>query len=133
MADITLKLCWYKLGETAHNMVDRYDRLLEWYSAFSWRRVDILDMLFLGWLLAAFVVVGCINIYLRFFRGRKDQLSIGGGFTSTGETCHWINSAISWFFLHYDKTPTFIDCWVKALNDHVRKHNVRIICYRMLL
>ena len=128
MADITLKLVWYRLGETASNLVERYERLLEWYGAFSWQRVDILDMLFLGWLLAAFLVVGCINIYLRFFRGRKDQISgIGGlGFANTGETCQWINSAISWLFLHYDKTPAFIDCWVRALNEHVKKHNVSI-------
>ena len=135
MADITLKLVWYRLGETYSNMADRCEKFLEWYEDFSWRRVDILDMLFLGWLLAAFLVVAAINIYLKFFgrpKGKADAWGgrIGGagegGASSpgVGESCQWVNSVLSWLYLHYDHTPEFIDAWLKSLNEQARKHSV---------
>ena len=136
MADITLKLIWYRLGETYTNMADKYEKFMDWYSDFSWRRVDFLDMLFLGWLLAAFIVVGLINIYLRFFGRLKPAGSgvTGGtwgapgvavvGAPGAGESCQWVNSLLSWLYLHYEHTPEFVDCWLKALNEQARKQTV---------
>ncbi len=136
MADVTLRLIWYRLGEGYTNLADKYERFLDWYTDFSWRRVDILDMLFLGWLLAAFIVVGCINIYLRFFgrlkpAGSSAQTGVaagpGGvntGAPGAGESCQWVNSLLSWLYLHYEHTPEFIDCWLKALNEQARKQTV---------
>ena len=137
MADITARLIWYRLGETCSNMAERYEKFLEWYDQFSWRRVDVLDMLFLGWLLAAFLVVGCINLYLRFFgrprlRGAPGQEGTGAGGPGYGglvagdgsETVNWINSSISWLYLHYDNTPEIVESWLKALNEAARKQTV---------
>ncbi len=134
MADITLKLVWYRLGETYSNMADRCEKFLDWYEDFSWRRVDLLDMLFLGWLLAAFLVVGAINIYLKFFSKSKGKVDAwgkgtvtGGGGTRTlgdGESCQWVNSVLSWLYLHYDHTPELIESWLRSLNEQARKHSV---------
>ena len=135
MADITARLVWYRLGETCTNMAERYEKFLEWYEQFSWRRVDILDMLFLGWLLAAFIVVGCINLYLRFFgRPRAKGLAgadgagsgvVGsGGLAGEGEPCQWINSTIAWLYLHYENTPEIVDSWLRALNEAARRQPV---------
>ena len=129
MADITLKLIGYRLGEWYKNTGTKCERFLEWYEDFSLRRVDILDMLFLGWLLAAFLVVGAINLYLRFFGlpkyrrfrdgvSRDGLLSAGGG---AGESCNWLNTTLSWIQLHYNSTPEFVDAWLRALNDHAKK------------
>ena len=130
MADITFKIVCYRLGEAYSNMADRVEKFLEWYEDFSWRRVDILDMLFLGWLLAAFVVVGAINVYLRFFgrgKGRPGGVLLGSGPTTSGtagETCQWLNSVLSWLFLHCDHTPDFIDAWMRGLSEQARKNTL---------
>ena len=145
MADITMRLIWYKLGESYKNMGHKYERFLEWYEDFSWRRVDILDMLFLGWLVAAFVVVGAINLYLRFFglpRYRKRQAGAleggsapgspgrlsGSPLTSPvvtgGERTEWLNAALSWLYLHYNSTPEFVETWLRALNEEAKHHVV---------
>lgn len=132
MADLTARLCWYKLGECYKNMWEKYDRFLEWwYEDFSLSRVDLLDMLFLGWLVAAFLVVGAINLYLRFFglpKGRSrsalDSSSHPAATVKGGESVQWINSALSWLYLHYNSTPELIESWLRALNDTARKHPV---------
>ena len=142
MADITVQLIWHRLGESYKNMVARLDHFLGWYEDFSWKRVDILDMLFLGWILVAFVVVGVVNLYLRFFgvpKGRGASIQnagpagarAGGSHGSSasvapggGETCQWLNAAVSWIYLHYDQTPELVDCWIRALNEQARKHTV---------
>lgn len=132
MADITLKLIWYKLGESYKNMGSRFERFLEWYEDFSWRRVDILDMLFLGWLLLAFVVVLAINLYLRFFglpryRKKHDGV-IGGGqpLVTGGEKAEWLNAAISWLYKHYNNTPELVETWLRALSEEAKHHAVSI-------
>ena len=145
MADVTLKLIWYRLGEASANMADRWEKFLDWYEHFSLRRVDILDMLFLGWLLAAFLVVGAINIYLKFF-GRPKLRGIGGetgggflGFggvsasAGPGESCQWVNALFSWLYLHYDSSPEFVDNWLRSLNEQARKHTVNIFLCILLI
>jgi hypothetical protein len=86
-------------------------------------------MLFLGWLVAAFLVVGAINLYLRFFglpKGRSrnalDSSSHPAATVKGGESVQWINSALSWLYLHYNSTPELIESWLRALNDTARKH-----------
>ena len=144
MADITLRIIWYKLGESYKNVGSKYERFLEWYEEFSWRRVDILDMLFLGWLLVAFVVVGAINLYLRFFglpRYRKRQQGaldgVGGSGSGAplstplvkgGEKTEWLSAAVNWLYQHYNSTPEFVDTWLRALNEEAKHHVVRH-CY----
>jgi len=79
------------------------------------------------------LVVGAINLYLRFFglprygKGAASNGAVPQGSGGTpirgGETCAWINSALSWIYLHYNSTPEFVDAWLKALNDEARKHS----------
>ncbi|XP_074652725.1 uncharacterized protein LOC141907058 isoform X15 [Tubulanus polymorphus] len=140
MADITLKLIWYKLGETRSNMADRYGRFLEWYRTFDIRRVDIVDMFFVGWIVFACVVVGTLQLYLKIFAGkpknsqdsRRQQRAGGSSPSSSGvasrpgihyatESCQWLNSAINWIYLNYSTTPGFIQNWLAALNDEAKK------------
>jgi len=68
MADLTLQLAWYRLSE-------RCGELAVWYEDFSWRRVDVLDMLILGWLAAAFLVIGVIHAIVRL-RQRHDYADL---------------------------------------------------------
>lgn len=132
MADITARLIWYRLKEN-------YESLAQSYEQFSWRRVDILDMLFLGWLLVAFAVVGLVNLYLRFFglpkafqrRRGLDWRSVDGpgslansGALRGGETVQWINSAVAWIYENYPKRPEFIETWMKALSEEAKKYTV---------
>ena len=131
MADITMKLLWFKLGETFTLASERYNHLLDWYDTFSWYRVDFLDMLFLGWLLAAFTVVGVINLYLKFFghANKRTNLRLKSSLSSgTEETVLWLNGLFSWFSKHYKSTPEFVDAWIRSLNEQIRKTNVSIAC-----
>jgi hypothetical protein len=138
MADITFKLIWYRLGVSYKNFSEKYERFLDWYEDFSWRRVDILDMLFLGWIIGAFLVVGLLNLYLRFFglpKYRSNALTPGDGKSLLGglglagaaESCQWVNSAISWLLGHYHQRPFFVDCWLKALTEQTQKQRVNIL------
>ncbi|ELU12045.1 hypothetical protein CAPTEDRAFT_219768 [Capitella teleta] len=129
MADITLKLIWYRLGESYKNVGVKYDRFLEWCEDFSWSRVDILDMLFLGWLLLAFVVVAAINLYLRFFglpKYRKGRLTTTGpvSLVTGAEKADWLNAVIAWIHGHYRNTPEIIDTWLRALSEEAKHHAV---------
>lgn len=126
MAHITAGLVWYKLTEKYSDVCEKYDRFLDWHEDFSWSRVDFLDMLFLGWLLCAFLVVGAIHLYLRFFGHPKKKGITGGEDISSknGESLEWLNSALSWLFHHYNNTPEFVDAWIRALNDQSRKQQV---------
>lgn len=132
MADITARLIWYRLREN-------YESLAQSYEEFSWRRVDILDMLFLGWVLVAFVVVGLVNLYLRFFglpktfqrrRGLDWRSSDGPGSVAnngsirSGEPVQWINAAVGWIYENYPKRPEFIETWLKALSAEAKKYTV---------
>lgn len=128
MAHITCSIVWYKLTEKYTDMCEKYDRFLDWYEDFSWSRVDFLDMLFLGWLLAAFLVVGAIHLYLRFFGHPKSRRGITEANTVTaknGESLEWLNTALSWLNQHYSNTPEFVDAWIRALNEQARKQQVK--------
>lgn len=137
MADVTAQLIWYRLKEN-------YESLAESYRQFSWRRVDILDMLFLGWVGAAFLVVGLVNLYLRFFgvpkvlqrrrgldggggdgRSVDGQGSVGNaGGVRGGETAQWINTVVGWLCENCDRKQALVELWAKALTEEARKYTV---------
>lgn len=142
MADITAQLVWYRVRENYASLSDSYQR-------FSWRRVDVLDMLFLGWVVASFAVVGLVNLFLRFVgrpkvlrrggaggglvgcAGRSDtsgsSLSggcVGGGGLRDGETAQWMNSAVGWFCENYGRRQELVEAWAKSLSEEAKKYSV---------
>jgi hypothetical protein len=98
MADITAKLVWYRLVETFKSAAEA------WSDSTSSRRLyrfDVLDMLFIGWLVAALVLIGIVNLYIRWFGSKRCGNSSGGGaagaskFTSSkysGQSSGWNGS-----------------------------------------
>jgi len=146
MADITARLVWYRLIETYKSASDAWqistsggsEAVVNWL-----RRVDVLDMLFVGWLVAALVVIGAINIYLRWFgHGRNGSAvaavsGVGSGFSSgnkvdymrgdgrSGETVRWINAAVAWLSEQH-QNACMIDVLLRALSDEAKKHKVFI-------
>ncbi|XP_022321164.1 phospholipid transfer protein C2CD2L-like isoform X6 [Crassostrea virginica] len=129
MADITLKLIWYRLGESFDKMANAGQGITAWL--FSDWDDNLLDVLLFGWIGWAVLVVIIVNAVLTFFgplkpRDSWDQSTKGvsGAIVveKTGaETCQWLNSALNWFYLHYDKFPEFVDAWVLGLNDQTTK------------
>ncbi|XP_033758789.1 LOW QUALITY PROTEIN: phospholipid transfer protein C2CD2L-like [Pecten maximus] len=125
MAHITLKLIWYRLGETFDKMAAASENITAWL---DWDD-HLLDFLLIGWIGWAALVVVVVNSVLTFFgplqprgdfvvrtkEGATGAKVVAG--TGGAESCQWLNSALNWFYLHYDKFPEFVDVWVKALND----------------
>lgn len=132
MADITVKLIWYKLSETVSKMAEAGAKMESW---FSWEE-HFLDVLLIGWISWAIFIVAVVNAMLTFFGPLQPRISWDksrdGGQTSTTvahgpqqpESTFWLNSALNWFYLHYNKFPDFIDAWVLALNEQVHKLGV---------
>ncbi|XP_052721378.1 C2 domain-containing protein 2-like isoform X7 [Crassostrea angulata] len=129
MADITLKLIWYRLGESFDKMANAGQGITAWL--FSDWDDNLLDVLLFGWIGWAVLVVIIVNAVLTFFgplkpRDSWDQSTRGVPGTivveKTGsESCQWLNSALNWFYLHYDKFPEFVDAWVLGLNEQTTK------------
>jgi len=116
MADLTLRLAWYRLSECCAE-------LAVWYGDFSWRRIDVLDMLFLGWLAAAFLAIGVVHALVRLRRGswgRYSALTVTGG---GRETVRWLNSVVSWL-RERQRTDWLVDECLKALTEEAKKHTV---------
>ncbi|XP_021354892.1 phospholipid transfer protein C2CD2L-like isoform X4 [Mizuhopecten yessoensis] len=125
MAHITFKLIWYRLGETFDKMAAASENITAWL---DWDD-HLLDFLLIGWIGWAALVVVVVNSVLTFFgplqprgdfvirtkEGATGPKVIAG--TGGAESCQWLNSALNWFYLHYDKFPDFVDVWVKSLND----------------
>lgn len=119
MADVTLRLAWYRLTESCGD-------LAIWYDELSWRRVDVLDMLILGWLAAAFLLIGVIHAVVRLRRsgvgwrpGSVFAVTAGGG----GETVRWLNLVVSWL-RERQRTDWLVDECLKALSEEAKKHTV---------
>ena len=124
MADITLQLAWYRLSKSCAE-------LAVWYDGFSWRRVDVLDMLLLGWLAAAFLVIGVIRTLVRLRRagvgwraGSMIAVTAGGG----RETVRWLNLVMSWL-RERQRTDWLVDECLKSLSEEARKHTVSTECF----
>lgn len=130
MAHITLKLIWYRLGETFDKMAAASENITSWL---DWDD-HLLDFLLFGWIGWAALVVLVVNAVLTFFEPLQPQREWartkegvpGKKVAATGgaESCVWLNSALNWFYLHYDRFPEFVDVWVKALNEQSVKLGV---------
>ncbi|XP_067679957.1 phospholipid transfer protein C2CD2L-like isoform X12 [Haliotis asinina] len=129
MADITLRLIWYKLGESSSKMAEA---AATWYSKLRWED-HFLDILLIGWFCWCSVIVIVINSFVSFVGplqrrlpsetlrakevGAKPALPKGPGI----ETCQWFNTALNWFYLHYYHSADFLDEWIKSLNEQMTK------------
>jgi len=132
MADLTLQLAWYRLAESC-------SQLAVWYDDFTWRQVDVLDMLLIGWLAAAFLAIGVVHAVIRLRRagvgwrpGTVLAVTAGG----SGETVRWLNSVMSWL-RERQRTDWLVDECLKALTEVAKKHTVTVsmlntIRYEML-
>ena len=97
---------------------------------------NLLDVLLFGWIGWAVLVIVVVNALLTFFgplKPRDHWETSTKGTTGvivqpgTGtESTQWLNSALNWFYLHYDRFPEFVDAWVKALNEQVVKLGVSV-------
>ena len=79
-------------------------------------------MIFLGWLIAAFCVVGVINLYLKSSGQSSRKLSNLS--SSNAESINWINVFLYWLRVVF-KPSDILDRFVKAVNEQARKSNVR--------
>lgn len=131
MADITLRLVWYKLGEVGGKMADAGR---SWYTELDFDSY-VLDLLLLGWCTLCFVIILVVNSIVGAFgplqKRPKEQRSRGGaeGESLTGaalplETAKWFNDAVNWFYLHYYHSPDFTQDWLKSLNEQLTKLGV---------
>ncbi|XP_060605436.1 uncharacterized protein LOC132757953 [Ruditapes philippinarum] len=129
MADLTLKLIWYKLGETYSKMAEAGASMQSW---FSWED-HFLDVLLIFWISFGLLIVGVINSITTFFGPLQPRISWEkpkDGVSTTvavaqgphqPESTFWLNSALNWFYLHYNQFPQFVDAWVQALNEQANK------------
>ena len=134
MADITVKLIWYKVGETVSKMAETGAKMESW---FSWEE-HFLDVLLIGWISWGIFIVAVVNAVLTFFGPLQPRISWdksrdGGAGTTVvkhgplqPESTLWLNVALNWFYLHYNSFPEFIDAWVFSLNEQVNKLGVSI-------
>ncbi|KAK3734741.1 hypothetical protein RRG08_059919 [Elysia crispata] len=128
MADITLRLIWYKLGEVSEKMAEAGRT---WYTELDFDSY-VLDLLLLSWCAASIVVILVVNAVVSAFgplqKQPKDWDSRGRepreGESLTGaplpiESAKWFNNALNWFYLHYYYSPEFVEDWLKSLNEQL--------------
>lgn len=131
MADITLKLIWYRLGETYSKMAEASST---WYTDLDFDSY-VLDLLLFGWCAGACMVVITVNSLVAAFGPLQRQPAAekvrdlgGDAFASVSasehETCRWFNTALNWIYLHYYHSPLFLDEWIKSLNEQLTKLGV---------
>ena len=145
MADITIRLIIYRLGETYTKMAEIAGSV---YANMTWENY-ILDILLLAWLAWAALVVVVVNLIVHFFgpfklsanerwvNGHGTHLpALIGSDASDGpnlyaksplgqpEKSYWLNAMIDWFYKRVDTSPLFVDAWILALNEQARKLGV---------
>lgn len=140
MADITLKLIWYRLSLTYSKMATAAST---WYTDLDFDSY-VLDLLLLAWCAGAAIVVVTVNSLKSALgpvtkqpgveRTRDYALAGDGVFASAAardqhgiETCHWFNTTLSWLYLHYYHSPVYLEEWVKSLNDQLTKLGVHLL------
>lgn len=130
MADITLRLIWYKLGEVSENMAEAGR---SWYTELDFDSY-VLDLLLLGWCTFCFLIILAVNAIVAAFgplqrrprekiRGDTEGESLSGAVLPL-ETAKWFNDAVNWFYLHYYYSPEYVDDWLRALNEQLTKLGV---------
>lgn len=124
-------------------MASKLNSLSAWTEELSWRRLDLLDMIFLGWVAAAFIVVAAVNLYIRFFHHPKPRTKQGlGETTSNGkswqqwqndtttsehgrsESCSWINDAALWLYSRGNYCTDLEDRILRSLNNRALQYAV---------
>ena len=141
MADITVKLIWYRLSETFSKMAEAGANVQSW---FSWED-HFLDFLLVFWISGGILIIGVVNSLTSFFGPLQPRISWAKSKTDTtssaiekqgpheAETTFWLNSALNWFYLHYNYVPEFVDAWITSLNDQANKLGVRLFSVLHLL
>ena len=135
MADITLKLVWYRLSLGYSKMAAAAN---SWYTDVDFDSY-VLDLLLVAWCAGAAILMVTIN-KIKEAVGKPvkqpvDRLlpssasGVGadgssGGPSVDGETCQWFNSVVGWLYLHYYHHPTYLDEWVRSLNEQLTKLGV---------
>uniref|UniRef100_A0A0B7BHJ9 C2 domain-containing protein n=1 Tax=Arion vulgaris TaxID=1028688 RepID=A0A0B7BHJ9_9EUPU len=128
MADITLKLIWYRLGEVSEKMAETGR---SWYTELDFDSY-VLDLLLLGWCTLCLLIILVVNAIVSAFgplqrRPREKNRGDTEGESLTGavlpiETAKWFNDAVNWFYLHYYySAPEYIVEWLKSLNEQLIK------------
>ncbi|XP_064604423.1 LOW QUALITY PROTEIN: C2 domain-containing protein 2-like [Liolophura sinensis] len=127
MADITLRLIWYRLGETRGKMAEAAGQAWQWYEDFTSDHIlDILLFGFIGWAGLCMLVLKAWVLVFGPIQFRQTERSREGGqktsgHTGEGEGLLWLNSTLNWFYLHYNVFPQFVETWLKSLNDQAQK------------
>ncbi|WAR05647.1 hypothetical protein MAR_021016 [Mya arenaria] len=77
--------------------------------------------------------IGVVNSLTSFFGPLQPRISWDrskdGGSSSKAipqgplqpESTFWLNSALNWFYLHYEQFPEFVDAWTTSLNQQANK------------
>ncbi|XP_071959362.1 C2 domain-containing protein 2-like isoform X2 [Antedon mediterranea] len=108
--------------------------------------VDVIDIFVLGFVCFCFLIITFVSLADFKRRKRKDNVDFEdekdqavtrtltgnqasprpGGLAAGGlgldEPCQWINSLVSWFYMHQTQTPEVVTNWMKALNEQAKKH-----------
>ena len=114
-------------------------------SWFSWDE-HLLDFLLIFWISCGLLIVGVVNSLTTFFGPLQPRVSweertkVGGSSTVAVEGGHgqhestfWLNSALNWVYLHYNRFPEFVGAWVYSLNDQAQKLGVGICPFKVLI
>ncbi|XP_076438196.1 uncharacterized protein LOC143277304 isoform X2 [Babylonia areolata] len=133
MADITLKLIWYRLSQTYSKMAAAAST---WYTDLDFDSY-VLDLLLFAWCAGAAIVVLSVNSIKNALGPAtkqpaverfRDYASSGDGALASvpargqqPETCHWFNTVVGWLYLHYYHSPVYLDEWIKSLNEQLNK------------
>ncbi|XP_014661416.1 PREDICTED: C2 domain-containing protein 2-like [Priapulus caudatus] len=147
MADVTLKLLWYKVREGYDNMAAAVSGARASGSGdgfLSFASIDMLDILLVIWIAIVGIIVAFGHLLPNIIRKRDEEVGLsipvpaawaipaptaGEQRKSTTwleagslrETCEWANAAAHWFYQNYQQTPELVHAWLKSLNDHARE------------
>ncbi|CAI9737302.1 domain containing 2 X2 [Octopus vulgaris] len=142
MADITIRLILYRVGETYSKMAEAAGSM---YANLTWQNY-LLDILLLAWLGWAVTIILLVNAFFHFHGPLKipanDPWAETSGFircSGSGEApdyrtnfntaspsgltekCFWLNALLDWFYNRVDSCPIIVDTWILSLNEQARK------------
>ncbi|PAA51689.1 hypothetical protein BOX15_Mlig017488g4 [Macrostomum lignano] len=151
MADITMRLIWYRLNEL-------YNSTSEQLAGTDLAKLDVLDLLFVGWCLFGILAVVIINFIYELVHPKQQQQKQTVGNkkqesqhvtpvllrskqtppvqqngplssideliepnSSSAESCCWLNTLVAWLFLNRSGAPALLEAWLSALNYALSK------------